>query len=383
MQTISVVLGSMGSGLFVLASFLFVLSIVVFVHELGHFLVARWCGVKVSAFSMGFGPEIFAFTDRHGTRWRLAWIPLGGYVKFMDDENGASVPSHEKIEAMTPEERSGSFHTKPLWQKASVVAAGPIANFITAIVIFALMASFVGLRSSEPRVTAVMEGTPAASAGFKAGDLIVAVDGTKIDTFNDLQRIVGLNADSQLKVTVDRDGRQLDLPVVPMVREEADGMGGKFRRGVIGIQGPGSREMKKLGPFEAIGYGVGETSYIITSTLSYIGKLFIGKESGDQLGGPIRIAEVSGQVAKIGFEPLLHLVAVISVSVGLINLFPVPLLDGGHLTFYAIEAIRRRPLSERTQEIGFKIGLALVLMLMLFATWNDRMIVLRWVTGGG
>ncbi|MGE0628521.1 MAG: RIP metalloprotease RseP [Hyphomicrobiaceae bacterium] len=383
MQTISVILGSMGSGLFVLASFLFVLSIVVFVHELGHFLVARWCGVKVSAFSMGFGPEIFAFTDRYGTRWRLAWIPLGGYVKFMDDENGASVPSQEKIASMTPEERSGSFHTKPLWQKAAVVAAGPLANFITAIVIFALMASLVGLRSSEPRVTAVMDGTPAAGAGFKAGDLIVAVDGTRIDSFNDLQRVVGLNADSRLKVTVDRDGRRLDLSVVPMVREEPDGMGGKFRRGVIGIQGPSAREMKRLGPLESIGYGVGETSYIITSTLSYVGKLFVGKESGDQLGGPIRIAEVSGQVAKIGLEPLLHLVAVISVSVGLINLFPVPLLDGGHLTFYAIEAIRRRPLSEKTQEIGFKIGLALVLMLMLFATWNDRMIVLRWVTGGG
>lgn len=385
MLTLSGLAGGVWGALFVLAAFLFVLSIVVFIHELGHFLVARWCGVKVSAFSMGFGPEICAFVDRHGTRWRIAWFPLGGYVKFMDDENGASVPSREAIESMTPEERAGSFHAKPLWQRAAVVAAGPIANFLLAIVIFAGVYSFYGQRVIEPRIGEVIADTPAMAAGFKTGDLVTSIDGRPMGSFNDMLRYISARPEQPLTVSVSRNGTPVTIAVTPQLQESTDPVGGKMRRGVIGVRpltGDGAVEVRRSGVIEGIGLGVKETSFIITSTLQYLGRLVVGREHADQLGGPVRIAAVSGQVAQFGFEPLLQLVAVISVSVGLLNLFPIPLLDGGHLMFYAIEAIRRRPLSERSQELGFKIGLAVVLSLMVFAFWNDRFIVLRWLTGG-
>ncbi len=378
-------LAEMGMGfIFYLAAFLFVLSIIVFIHELGHFLVARWCGVKVTAFSLGFGPEIYAFIDRQGTRWRIAWIPLGGYVKFMDDENGASVPDHDAIEQMSERERAQSFHAKPLWQRAAIVAAGPAANFLLAIFIFALVFTFIGQRTIEPRVGEVIAASPAERAGFKAGDLIVSIGSNTITSFNDVLRVISANPEHELAVTVNRGGTPVILSVIPELKRLPDGMGGSLRRGVIGIRangGPDSIEIRKTGFLEGVVRGAQETQFIITTTLTYIGKLFTGQESGDQLGGPIRIAEISGQVAKIGIEPLLQLVAVVSVSVGLINLFPIPLLDGGHLLFYAIEAVRRRPLSARTQEIGFKIGLAIVLTLMVYATWNDRLIFMKWLTG--
>ena len=322
--------------------------------------------------------------DFHGTRWRLAWLPLGGYVKFMDDENAASVPSREMLEKMTPEERAGSFHAKALWQRAAVVAAGPIANFLLAITIFALLYTFIGMRTTEARIDEVMPDTPAARAGFKQGDLIVSINGDPMSSFNDVLRIVSVSPDKELVVKIDRGGTTQTLKVVPESRETSDVPGGTYRRGVIGIKRMTSAQnivVKKTGLLEGIALGTKETGYIITSTLGYLGDVFTGRQKADQLGGPIRIAEISGQVARIGIEPLLQLVALISVSVGLINLFPIPLLDGGHLMFYAIEGIRRRPLSERSQEIGFKIGLAVVLMLMVFATWNDRLIVWRWVTG--
>jgi regulator of sigma E protease len=385
MLTLSGLTGGISGALFVAAAFLFVLSIVVFVHEMGHFLVARWCGVKVSAFSMGFGPEICAFTDRHGTRWRIAWIPLGGYVKFMDDENGASVPNREAMERMTPQERSESFHSKPLWQRAAVVAAGPIANFLLAILIFTAVFSIWGVRVTEPKVGEVIAGSPALQAGFQKGDLIRSIDGNEITSFNQVLRIVSASPEVKLVVGVERGGRLVSIPVVPELKEIPDTLGGVMRRGIIGIRpelGPGATEMRPTGVVEAMGLGVKESWFVVTATFQYLYKLTQGKESADQLGGPVRIAEVSGQVAKVGFEPLLQLVAVISVSVGLINLFPIPLLDGGHLMFYAIEAVRRRPLSERAQEIGFRIGLAVVLSLMVFSFWNDRFIVLKWLTGG-
>lgn len=373
---------SMGTTLFFLLSFLVVLTIVVFVHELGHFLVARWCGVKVTAFSIGFGREIFGFVDKHGTRWRFAWIPLGGYVKFMDDANAASVPSGDDMSELTAEERSGAFHNKPLWRRAAVVAAGPLANFLFAIVIFACMFSIVGQRTTVARVDEVVKGMPAEVAGFKKGDVILSIAGREVKSFHDVLRLVSSSPDRKLDVVVQRDERELVLSVTPKPVEMDDRIGGKVTRGLIGIKrspGPDGYTHHKAGPLEAIILGVQETEFIITSTLSYIGDVVTARQPPDQLGGIIRIADVSGKVARVGPEAFIHLIAVLSISVGLINLFPIPLLDGGHLLFYAIEAVRGRPLSDASQEFGFKIGFALVLALMVFATWNDRGVVARWL----
>ncbi len=382
MATLAAFTASAGDALFFLASFLVLLTVVVFVHELGHFLVARWCGVKVTTFSIGFGREIFGFVDRHGTRWRLAWIPLGGYVKFMDDDNVASVPTGGEKREMTVDERAASFHHKPLWQRAAVVAAGPMANFILAIVIFALMFAIVGQRTTVARVDEVVPGMPAAEAGFRKGDVITAIAGRKVTSFNDVLRLVTSRPGKETEVVVQRDGQELTLTVTPKATTTNDHIGGTVTRGVIGIRrspGPDGYTHSRAGPLEALWLGVRETEFIITSTLSYIGDVVTGQQKPDQLGGVIRIADVSGKVAQVSPAAFIHLIAVISISVGLINLFPIPLLDGGHLMFYAIEAIRGKPLSENSQEMGFRIGFALVLALMVFATWNDRGVVARWL----
>lgn len=386
LTTLSGLLNSAWGNVSFLLAFLFVLTVVVFFHELGHFLVARWCGVSVKAFSIGFGPEIFGFYDRKGTRWRVAWIPLGGYVKFMDDENAASVPSQEALRNMSVAERAGSFHAKPLWQRAAVVAAGPIANFLLAIAIFAVMAYLWGVTIMEPRVGQVTPNSPAAKAGFLAGDLVVSIDGTQIDEFSDLQRIIVLSPGRELTFVVERGGALYTLVVRPEMREHSDKIAGKTTRPLIGIQSSSKTAKvisREVGAGEALSLGVGRTWEIISGTLTYLGDVVRSRQSADQLGGPIRIADVSGKVAALGLDYLINLIAVISVSVGLINLFPIPLLDGGHLLFYAIEAIRRKPLSEQTQEMGFRIGLAIVLMLMVFTTFNDLPILKGWIFGAG
>jgi regulator of sigma E protease len=364
-----------GYGLFsYLIPFLFVLTIVVFFHELGHFLVARWCGIRILTFSIGFGPEICGFNDRHGTRWKLAAIPLGGYVKFFGDENAASVPDTDAIASMDPKERAVSFFGKSLGQRAAVVAAGPIANFILAIVIFAGVFSIYGKQIATPRVDAVQPGSAAATAGFKPGDLVVSIDGTAIDSFNDMQRIISTSAGEKLQIVVERGGVSETLTATPDLRELKDNFGNVHRLGVLGISrstAPGDVKVQSVNPIAAVGMGMQETWFVIDRTLSYLGGIVTGRESADQLGGPIRIAQVSGQVATAGFVALMHLAAVLSVSIGMLNLFPIPLLDGGHLLFYGIEAVRGRPLSDRAQEIGFRVGLAIVLMLMIFATFND------------
>ncbi len=364
--------------LFWLLPFLFVLTVVVFFHELGHFLVARWCGVTVKVFSIGFGREIFGFDDRKGTRWRFSWIPLGGYVKFLDDENAASVPDAEARKGLTPEELKGSFHDKPLLHRAAVVAAGPIANFILAIVIFAATFAIVGQRTTLPLVDALTPGGAAERAGFKPGDLVVAIDGEAIDSFTQMQRIVSTSADRELSIVVRRDGQELTLSATPERKEVKSAFGGTTRRALLGIQrstSPDDWVWVKHDPLTAVWLGTKQTYLVVSATMGYLSDVVTGRESADQLGGPIRIAKVSGDVAKTGFLALINLAAVLSVSIGLLNLFPIPMLDGGHLLFYAIEAVRGRPLSERAQEIGLRIGLALVLMLMIFATWNDlRMI---------
>ncbi|HWV81284.1 MAG TPA: RIP metalloprotease RseP [Hyphomicrobiaceae bacterium] len=370
------------SFLSVLLPFLFVLTVVVFIHELGHFIVARWCGVKVQAFSIGFGREIWGFNDRHGTRWRLAWIPLGGYVKFVDDENGASVPSRDSLARMSQEERQGAFQTKSLGRRAAIVAAGPIANFLLAIAIFAGIFATVGVQITSAKIDEVIADGPAARAGFQAGDVIVAIDGSPIKSFQEMQRVVSTSADQPLNFEINRGGLRMNLTATPDRREHEDRFGNKIRVGVIGIRRtmqPQDLEYQRHGVLDSLVLGVRETQFVISRTLGYLRDVVLGREAADQLGGPIRIAEVSGQVASSGFVPLLNLTAILSVSIGLLNLFPIPLLDGGHLMFYLMEAIRRKPLSERTQEIGFRIGLSLVLMLMIYATFNDLPIVRKWI----
>jgi regulator of sigma E protease len=354
--------------------FLFVLTIVVFFHELGHFLMARWCGIKVLVFSIGFGPEIAGFYDRYGTRWKISAIPLGGYVKFFGDDNAASVPDHEAAAAMTEAEKKDSFIFQPVGARAAVVAAGPIANFLLAIAIFAGIFMTVGKQSTSARVDTVQPGSAAQVAGFKPGDLVLAINGEKIESFSDMQRIVSISAGAPLTIEVERGDTQVTLRAVPQLKELKDNFGNVHRLGVLGISrsmAPGDIKTEKAPPLRAIVMGAQETWFVVDRTLAYITGVFAGREAADQLGGPIRIAQVSGQVATAGFAPLIHLTAVLSVSIGLLNLFPIPLLDGGHLLFYAIETIRGRPLSERAQELGFRIGLAIVLMLMIFATFND------------
>lgn len=370
----------------VTVAFLLVLTVVVFIHELGHFLVARWCGVDVKAFSIGFGPEIFGFDDKHGTRWRFAWIPLGGYVKFMDDENAASQPSQDKIREMTAEERAGSFHHKPLWQRAAVVAAGPIANFILAIAIFTVWFSIFGVRSLEPRVDTVLQNSAAQVAGFQSGDLIKAINSEEIASFADVQRHVMTSGGRELTFDVDRKGQALKLIAVPKLTTQKDTSGDEMKTYLIGIRPvvtESSASVSYPSPIESFGLACGRTWSIISTTMTYLADVFIGRQPADQLGGPVRIADLAGKVAKNSWQDLIFLTAFISVSIGLINLFPIPLLDGGHLLFYGIEAVRRKPLSEASQELGFRIGMAVVLSLMIFATYNDLPIIKRWLLGAG
>jgi regulator of sigma E protease len=354
--------------------FLFVLTIVVFFHELGHFLVARWNGVKVLTFSLGFGPELIGFNDRHNTRWKISAIPLGGYVKFFGDESEASTPSSAALATMTAEEREGSFHHKSVGARAAVVAAGPIANFILAIVIFTCLFTFFGKPSTTAQVDTVQVGSAAEAAGFKSGDVVKAIDGSPIGSFSDMQRVVGTKAGDTLNFTVKRGDTTIELKATPELKEVKDSFGNVHRLGVLGItraNNPGDATTERVNPAAAFVLGVKETWFVVDRTLAYIGGVFTGREAADQVGGPLRIAQISGQVATIGVTALIHLAAVLSISIGLLNLFPVPLLDGGHLLFYAFEAVRGRPLSERAQEMGFRIGLGLVLMLMVFATYND------------
>jgi regulator of sigma E protease len=357
-----------------LIPFLFVLTIVVFFHELGHFLVGRWAGVKVLTFSLGFGPELVGFNDRKGTRWRISAVPLGGYVKFFGDDTEASTPSAETLQHMTPEERTLSFHHKKVGPRAAIVAAGPIANFVLAIVIFTCMFTFYGKPSMTARVDKVEAGSPAAAAGFQVDDVVTAIDGKPIESFPEMQQIVATRAGEQLTFTVKRGDATLQLRGTPELRDVPDPFGNNSRRGVLGItrqSSAGEVTSERVNPATALLLGVKKTWFVIDQTLSYVGNVFRGRASADQIGGPLRIAQISGQVATLGIVPLLDLAAVLSISIGLLNLFPVPLLDGGHLLFYAVEFLRGRPLSDRAQEFGFRIGLGLVLMLMVFAFYND------------
>lgn len=355
-----------------LISFLVILSVLVFVHELGHFSVARRCGVRVEVFSIGFGPELFGVTDRHGTRWKFSALPLGGYVKMFGhaetivDPDGTERP-------MTPEERQVAFHFKPLAQRAAVVLAGPLANFAFAIVVLAGLFAIYGQPYSSTEIGEVMEGSAAAEAGLQPGDRILSLNGQAIQRFEEVAGIVQLGLGEPLTIVVERDGAPITIEAQPTIIKETDGFGNTHEIGRLGITSSGQSEVIHYDPLTATWQAVQQTYGLAAGTLKAVWQMIVGTRSSEEIGGVLRIAKMSGDVAQVGFAQAVFFAALLSVNLGLINLFPVPMLDGGHLAFYAIEALRGRPLGARAQEWGFRIGLALVLALFVFATRNDLM----------
>jgi regulator of sigma E protease len=371
-------------GFFYVVVFLVVLTILVFVHELGHYLIARRNGVRVEVFSIGFGPELFGWWDRAGTRWKLSTIPLGGYVKMFGDSDASSGLPIAGLGQLTAAEREVSFHCKRLGQRAAIVAGGPLANFVFAIVVLAILFMTYGQPFTPAEVGQVLPNSAAEKGGIRQGDAIVSIDGHSIDRFEDVQQVVRFNPNVPMTMIVRREGELTTLQVTPSLVEESDRLG-RRQIGQLGIRGGGTKYIQR-DPASAVARAVGETWNLSAQTLAAMGQMVIGTRTTDELGGPLRIAQLSGEVAQGGIVPLLWFMAVLSVNLGLINLFPVPVLDGGHLLFYAAEAIRGKPLGQRAQEYGFRLGLALVLTLMVFATWNDLVhtgivdIVKRFVT---
>jgi regulator of sigma E protease len=376
--------------------FVLVLGVVVTVHELGHYLAARWLGTKIDRFSIGFGSPIAHWTDKQGVDWRIGWMPVGGYVRFSGDENAASIPDSDDLTAMRQrlvEEGRGAeinryFHFKPIWQRAIIVAAGPAANFLLAIAIFAAIYGAHGETVLPFRAEAIMPGSPAAQAGFLPGDRIVAVNGREMTTFNEIVQAIEVRGGVPTEFTVLRGERRLELQATPRWQVKEDRIAGERRAGAIGVtpaQGQDDYVRIRYGPLEAIGAGVAKTWSVLETTVYYLGRMIAGQVGTDELRGPLGIADVTKKVAAASTEGapnfgamllgvafgLVQLVALISVSIGFMNLLPVPVLDGGHLLFYAYEAIARRPLAAKVQAAGYRVGLALVLGLMLFATWND------------
>jgi len=362
-------MGLFTGGLDYILPFLVILTVLVFVHELGHYLVARRNGVRVEVFSIGFGPELFGWNDRAGTRWKFSAVPLGGYVKMFGDADPASAPGAD-LAQMTEAERAVSFHHKRLPQRTAIVAAGPAANFVFALVLLAGLFATVGQPYTPPYVGQVQAGSAAQQAGIKPGDVIAAIDGERIDRFEDVQRIVRLNTGTPMRVTVERSGQDVTLTVTPRMTSFTDRFGNEHKIGLLGIEGKGVNYIRR-NPASAVWAAGQETVNLTVGTLEAAWQMLLGLRPTDELGGPVRIAQMSGEVAQGGVVAVLWFLAVLSINLGLINLFPIPVLDGGHLLFYAAEAIRGRPLGQRAQEYGFRVGLALVLTLMVFATWND------------
>ena len=394
-------------------AFLVLLMMIVFVHEYGHFSVARLLGIRVDVFSIGFGKPILRWIDRKGTEWRIALLPLGGFVKFFGDWDAVSQarpevakqaeghpvttqfprPGHEDevARALTPEEQAVCFHFKPVWARAAVVAAGPIANFVLAIAIFAVLFMTLGRGNLEPVVGSIAPESAAAEAGLVAGDRITAINGRAIDGFEDLSDTVLLSGGATLQIEIERDGEEMIIAVTPRRVEAEDRYGNKIEKWLVGIGGdPNAYKFESYGPLKAIGAATGEVARILTMTVKFMGQLILGREDVSQLGGPIKMAQYAGQSAMSGFdesgyrEPpgfvvklksslvdFISLAAVVSVSIGFLNLLPIPVLDGGHLLYYAYEAIVGKPLGARAQAIGFRVGIVLLASLMIFVTWND------------
>lgn len=354
--------------------FLVVLTVIVFVHEMGHYLVARWNGVAIQTFSVGFGRELIGWNDRHGTRWRISAIPLGGYVRFLGDMNEASLPDADAASKIDPALAPRLFVNKSVWQRIAVVAAGPIANLLlTFFVLYALLLGY-GRYTIPPVIGEVVSGSVAEAAGFEAGDHVVAVDGYAVHGFEDFQRYVATSPEREVVVEIERAGGELTLKLVPEAVQIEDRFGNNQRIGRIGV----TRNVEdtdialyRPGPVEAIGMTVEEIRFIIQRTAAFIGDFFVGRGDVEQLGGPVKVAKVSGEVATLGIVALINLMALLSLNIGIFNLLPIPMLDGGHLLYYLAEAVRGRPLSMRVQEIGFRFGFALVMALMVFTLFND------------
>jgi regulator of sigma E protease len=350
--------------------FLIILTVVVFVHEMGHYLIARRNGVKIEVFSIGFGPEIIGFNDRTGTRWRLSALPLGGYVRMFGDNDEASVTSDNR--EMNPAEMAVSFRHKTVLQRAAIVFAGPAANFIFAILGLAIMFMVLGQPVAEPVIGDVQPESAAAEAGLRHGDRIVAINGTITERFQDIQRIVRLEIDRPLQLTIDRGDQHLSVVARPRIIQRRSMFGDMEKVPVLGVTADAAQtRVIRHGPVSALAASLRETEGMVTSTFVGIGQMISGTRASDELGGPIRIAKGAGEAAQVGISSVVFYTILLSLNLGLINLFPIPILDGGHLLFYGIEALLGRPLGERAQEYGFRIGLFLVLALMVFATRND------------
>ena len=355
--------------------FIALIVVVVFIHEYGHYYFAKRFGVGVTDFSIGFGKEIFGWNDKSGTRWKFCVIPLGGFVKFFGDRNVYSQADNEKIiKEYSKEDQDKLFVLKPLYQRALIVFGGPLANFLLAILIFFSIYTFVGKDFTPAVINEVQKDSPAMVAGLEENDIIVSIDGNEVKSIMEVSKYIMMSTDEIINFTVNRYDQDLTLRVKPNIVEGEDNLGNKIKKRMVGIKlGAYKNEVNhiKLGPAKALFYAVYEVYYVSVSSLKYIGSMITGSGDSSQLGGPIRIAKISGQVAEFGILPFISLMAYISISLGLINLFPIPMLDGGHLMFYGIEKVLGRPLSQKTQEGFFRIGLFLLLSLMFFTTFND------------
>ena len=355
--------------------FLILIMIVVFIHEYGHYYFAKRYGVGVTDFSIGFGREIFGWNDKSGTRWKVCWIPLGGYVKFFGDRNVFSqTEQQEIINKYSEDDRQKLFILKPLYQRSLIVAAGPLANFFLAILIFTMINMFVGKDMTPALVDEVQKDSPAFVAGMKKNDKIIYIDKKKVESILEVSTFINISTSETIEFVVLRNDQKISLLVKPNLVDGKDSLGNSVKKRMIGIRlSPFNNEYKKqpLGPTKAIYYSVKEVWFVTTTSLNYLGKMITGSADSSQLGGPIRIAKITGQVAEYGIIPFLSIMAYISISLGLINLFPIPMLDGGHLMFYLIEKILGRPLSQKVQESFFRIGLFLLFSLMFFVTFND------------
>jgi regulator of sigma E protease len=363
--------------LYMLPAFLLVLTAIVFVHEMGHYLVARWNGIAIQTFSIGFGPELLGFNDRHGTRWRLSWIPLGGYVRFVGDMNPASLPDPEVIAAADPELAPRLFVNKNVWRRIAVVAAGPAANIIfTFLVLYALLLGY-GRYTIPPVIGEVTAGGVAEAAGLLPGDTVVSVDGYKVRGFEDFQRLVGTAPQRPVTIVVHRESGNETIVVVPESATTTDRFGNEHRVGRIGVARSVSQNDVSLyrpDALEAVGMTFEEMRFIIDRTAAFLGDFFVGRGDVEQLGGPVKVAQVSGEVATLGIVALINFMALLSLNIGVFNLLPIPMLDGGHLLYYLYEGIRGRPLSQRLQHLGFRFGFVVVVSLMVFTLLNDTVL---------